>query len=152
MSEDKKGILRAMVLATVISLLGIGILGWQYRQIEKQRIPKLQEEIERQKAEVEKKSAELVVERFMSARIKGDAAQTKRYLTENAIRQIESKEFELIKTERYEVLNASIPEEGKTRFAVKVFYKEGGVGDLVELVTLVKILDAYYIDSLEFAG
>ena len=148
-----KGTFKAMVLAIAVSLLAIGILGWQYRQLEKQRIPNLQAEIDKQKAEIEQKSAEIVLAKFMSVRIMGDAAQIGRYLTENAAKQIESEEFNLEnRVQNYEVLNSRDLGENKFRFAVKVYYKEGQVGDLVELITLVKILDGYYIDFLEFAG
>ena len=142
-----------MILAIAISLLAIGILGWQYRQLEKQRIPNLQAEIDKQRAEIGQKSAEIVLAKFMSARIKGDRAQTSRYLTENVVSQVEAGEFNLTnRVENYEVLNSQNLGEDRFRFAAKVYYREGGVGDLVELITLVKILDSYYVDFLEFAG
>ena len=61
-SLDKKGVLKAMFLAILIAFLGIGILGWQYRKIEGEKIPAIEEKMEQ-------KSVESFLDRFMEYRI-----------------------------------------------------------------------------------
>lgn len=145
MSNDKKGILKAMLFSVVISLIGIGILGWQYRQIEQKRLPAIEEEIKRQKEVMEEKSAQAVLDKFMSARAGGNITQAMLYLTENAAEQINRGEFSLEeKIESYETLNGERLGENSFRFVVKT--------NEIEIITLIKILEKYYIDSIAIAG
>ncbi len=142
---DKKGIIKALFFALLIAFLGIGILGWQYRQIEKEQIPALEEKIE-------KNLAEDVLESFMQARIEKDEIAAQRYLTEGGVEQHLSGEFSLIDgLENYEILQSEKLTDNNFRYIIKV-YEEGGVSDFVEVITLIKILDRYYIDSVQIAG
>lgn len=151
-SLDKKGILKVMIFAILIALLGIGILGWQYRQIEKKRIPELEKKVEEQKEEMEQKEAEDILDKFILARIGKNETQAALYLTERAMEQKKQGKFVLVNDfESYEILKAEKMEEGKYRFIVK-FYQREGMGNLVEVLILTKILDKYYIDSAEIAG
>lgn len=148
---DKKGVLRAMGFAILIAFLGIGILGWQYHQLEKKKIPLLEEEIAKQKETMEERLAESVLEKFMLARIGRREAQALAYLTERAMEQKRGNEFSLInKFEDYEILAIEKLEENKFRGAVKIYEEERK--DFVEVIILIKILDKYYIDSVEIAG
>ena len=149
---DTKGILKAMFLAMIAALLGIGILGWQYRQIEKKRLPALQEQIEKQKQEIEEGLAQNVLDKFMLARLSRNESQATLYLTENAVWQKDQKEFILFNEfDGYEVLSSGKIGENQFRFVVKI-YEEDEVGDFVEIITLIKVLDRYYVDSIEMAG
>ena len=142
---DKKGILKALILAVLISFLGIGILGWQYRQLEKERIPALEEKIE-------KRSAEDILDGFMEARIDKDEKAAERYLTEASMEQKIQKEFSLVDSfESYETIKAERLEQDKYRYLVKI-YEEGGQRDFIEVIILVKILDKYYVSSVQIAG
>ena len=144
-SIDKKGIIKAMSLAILIAFLGIGILGWQYRQLEKEKIPALEEKIE-------KRSVEDVLDNFMRLRIEKNEAGALRYLTEVSMEQKLQKEFSLIDNfESYEVLKTEKLEQNEYRYIIKV-YEEGGISDFVEVIILIKILDKYYINSVQIAG
>lgn len=144
-SLDKKGVLKAMFLAILIAFLGIGILGWQYRQLEKERIPALEEKIE-------KRSTQDVLDKFMQARIEKDEVIAKRYLTEASMEQKLQEEFSLINDfASYEVLKTEKLKQDKYRYIVKI-YEEGERSDFVEVIILIRILDRYYIDSVQIAG
>ncbi len=143
-SVDKKGVLRAMSLAIFIAFLGIGILGWQYRQLEKEQLPALEEKIE-------KRSIEDVLDKFMQMRIDKDEARALRYLTEGAVQQKDQGEFNLLESfESYEILQSEKLDGDKYRYVVKIY--EEGIGDFIEVIDLIKILDKYYIDSVQIAG
>lgn len=139
---DKKGIVKALVFALLIAFVGIGILAWQYRQIEGEQIPALEEKIE-------KNEAQDALEEFLAARLGQDEAKTTRYLTEGAIEQKAQQEF--VSIANYEILGYERLGENRYRFAVKVEELDSSV-DLVEVIILVKILDSYYVDSVRIAG
>lgn len=142
---DKRGIIKALVVALLLAFLGIGILGWQYRRIEKEQVPALEERLEQ-------KSVEIVLEKFMHARIQQSEKTALNYLTERAVEQAAGGKFLLLnKMERYEILNSEKLSEGTYRYAVKI-YEEGGRTDFVEVIILSKILGQYYIDSVEMGG
>ena len=142
---DKKGIIKALVFALLLALLGIGILGWQYRQIESEKVPALEERLEQ-------KSVEAVLEKFMHARIQQSEEPAMNYLTERAVEEAANGQFlPLNKMERYEILNSEKLSDGQYRYAVKI-YENDGRNDFVEVITLVKILDQYYVDSVELGG
>lgn len=142
---DKKGIIKALVLALLLAFLGIGILGWQYRNIEKEQIPALEEKIEQ-------KSAESLLEKFMHARIEQNEPMAMGYLTERAVADLNEGKFSLLnKMVRYEILDSEKLSENQYRYVVKIYERDGS-NDFIEIVTLVKILGQYYIDSLVLGG
>ena len=131
-SFDKKGILKAMAIALAVSLLGIGVLGWQYRRLEKQSLPAIEEKIEQN-------SAQDILRRFLETR--ADIL-----LTEKAMEQKNKGEFFLENDVKYyEILKVDKLADGQYQFHVKL-------GDFTEVITLIKILGSYYIDSIETAG
>ncbi|MDP3990789.1 MAG: hypothetical protein Q8P63_00575 [Candidatus Nealsonbacteria bacterium] len=142
---DKKGIIKALVFAILLAFIGIAFLGWQYNKIEKEQIPALEEKIEQ-------KTVEAVLEKFIHARIEENEAMAMRYLTEGAVLQKNSGSFSLLDSfESYELFKSEKLEDGRYRFIIKL-HQAGGFGDLVEVIILVKILDQYYIDSVQLAG
>jgi hypothetical protein len=148
---DKSGAIKAMAIALAIALAGVAVLGWQYRQLEEKRLPALEEEIERQKIEIEKASAQAVLESFMAARIEGSRSRAILYLTENAVELERGGQFNLLKGyEGFRVLSYQKTGEESFRFAVEVYLTE--TGGLVESVEMIKIMDNYYVDSVELAG
>lgn len=142
---DKKGIIKALVFALLLTLLAIGILGWQYRQIESEKVPALEERLEQ-------KSVEAVLEKFMHARIRQSDAIAMSYLTERSVEELASGQFLLLnQMEEYEILNSEKLSEGQYRYAIKI-YENDGRNDFVEIIILTKILDQYYVDSIEMGG
>ena len=142
---DKKGIIKALSFALIIAFLCIGILGWQYRKIEKEQIPALEEKIEQ-------KTTETALDKFMDLRIEKNELAAMRYLTERAVEQKNKEEFSLIdEFKSYEVLKIEKTGGEKYRYLVKI-YEEGGLSNFIEAITLIKILGQYYIDSVEIAG
>ena len=144
-SLDKKGVLKAMFLAILIAFLGIGILGWQYRKIEGEKIPAIEEKMEQ-------KSVESFLDRFMEYRIDKNEKRAEGLLTERAMEQKLQNEFVLIDNfENYEIIKSEKLADNNYRFIVKIISEEG-TGDFVEVIVLTKILDKYYIDSVQIAG
>jgi len=88
----------------------------------------------------------------MHARIQHNEQIARDYLTERAVEEVAGGQFSLLnKMERYEILNSEKLAEGNYRYAVKI-YEDGGRNDFVEVITLTKILDQYYVDSVELGG
>lgn len=142
---DKKGIIKAMFFALIIAFLCIGILGWQYRKIEKEQIPALEEKIE-------KKSTEALLDKFMQLRIEKNETGAMRYLTEGAVEQVNEQSFALVDDfVSYEILQSEKLAQDRYRFVVKT-YEQGMTMNFIEVIILLKILDQYYIDSVELAG
>jgi len=142
---DKKGIIRALVFALLFAFLGIGILGWQYRQIESEKVPALEEKLEQ-------KSVETVLEKFMHARIQKSDKLAMSYLTERAVEEKDRGQFSLLNNmERYEILSNEKLASGNYRYAVKIYENEDR-NDFVEIIILSKILNQYYVDSVELGG
>jgi hypothetical protein len=127
-------------------------LGWQYHRIEQKRLPFLEKKLKEQQEQMEERSTREVLDAFLAARIEKNEKKASRYLTERAMAQKIRGDFALINDfESYEVLDVEKLEEFKYKFTVKIYEKEK-LGYLVELITLVQILDQYYIDSVELAG
>jgi ABC-type phosphate transport system auxiliary subunit len=149
-SFDKKGTFKAMLFAVLICLAGLAILGWQYHQIENKRIPLIEEEIGKQKEEIQQRAARNLLDKFMLARLEKNEAQASLYLTEGAMEQKLRGEFGLLEDfESYEVLNAERLQQDKYRFTVKLYNQRG---DFIEAITLIKILDRYYVEAVQLAG
>lgn len=153
-----KEVLKAIIAAFLLALLAVVILAWQYHRIEKERILGLEGKLEEQKKEMEQKSAQDVLDKFILARINKNTAQAIRYLTEGAMEQNLQGEFTLVDNfESYEILkterlqNDNSQNDYNFRFIVKI-YEEGEMNFLIEVIVLTKILDQYYIDSVEMAG
>ncbi len=142
---DKKGIIKALFFAILLAFIGIGVLGWQYRRIESEQLPALEEKIEQ-------KSVESVLEKFMHARIEQNGNIAAGYLTERAAEDLSQGEFSLLDDMvRYEILNSEKLSDEQYRYAVKIYEKDG-LNDFVEIITLTKISDQYYVDSVEIGG
>lgn len=131
-SFDKKGVLKAMIIALAAAIVGIAVLGWQYNRLEKKQLPALEEKIEQN-------SAQDILRRFLET--KADIL-----LTERAMEQKNKGEFVLEDgIKYYEILKVDKLADGTYRFQLKV-------GNYTEIITLIKILGGYYIDSIETAG
>jgi hypothetical protein len=149
---DKKGIIKAITIATVVALIGIAVLGWLYHQ----RFSVIEQDLEEQKETIERGAAQDVLRQFMLARIGQDEHIAKLRLTEKAMEQMRLNEFFLIDNfDSYEILESEKLAEDQYRFTVKIYYEELPI-ELIEIITLIKIkileLDSYYVDSVQIAG
>lgn len=134
-----------IIIAFLLAFLSAGVLSWQYYKISKGQIVSLS-------ANVEKESVLNILERFMAARIAKNEAQAKTYFTERAMEQYLKGEFSLIDDfKSFEILKTEKLDENKFRFIVK-FCEQDETRCVAEVITLVKITDRYYVDSLELAG
>lgn len=150
---DKNGVWRAMAIALVVAMAALLLLGWQYRQLEEKRLPALQRQIEQQSEEINKRAAQNALEGFMASRIRGDEPQfiKVRYLTENAVEQERLGIFTLLDDYiSFKILNSEQTAANEFRFTVELRTKTGNV--FVEIITLIKLLDTYYINSIQLAG
>ncbi|KPJ56125.1 hypothetical protein AMJ49_05655 [Parcubacteria bacterium DG_74_2] len=139
------------IVAVLVTLLAIGVLAWQYQRIE-EKTEKTEEEIVELKDAIEQQSAMDLLERFMDVRLEKNEAQALTYFTERAMEQYYQDEFVLMDNfESFEVLKTEKLEETKFRFTTKIKTKDE-MNYFVELITVIKILDSYYIDSIETAG
>ncbi|MFH1820319.1 MAG: hypothetical protein ABH805_00105 [Candidatus Nealsonbacteria bacterium] len=142
---DKKGIIKALTLSLLLALVGIAVLGWQYRRIEKEEIPALEEKIEQN-------SVKVVFDHFMRARINRNEAGATQFLTERAVEDMNQGAFTLIDSlASYEILSTDKLGEETYRYAVKIT-ETSGFNNFVEIIIMTKILDNYYVDSVQLAG
>jgi|GEM_PF-1424657 len=151
---DKKGVIKAIGIATAVALVGIAIVGWAHYQFEKKQLPALEQAIEEQKEAMEERAAQDILRLFMLARIGQNEEMAGLYLTEKAMEQARLEDFFLIDDfSSYEILWGEKLAEGKYRFAAVIRYKELPI-ELTEIITLIKIpeLDEYYIDSVQMGG
>lgn len=121
-----------MTAALAAAILGIVILGWQYNQLEKKRLPALEEKIEQNAAQdtlrryLETRADILLTERAMEQKMKGE------FTLEDGVKY-------------YQILKSDKSSEGSYTLTVKI-------GNFIGVITLTKILGSYYIDSIETAG
>jgi len=139
---------KAIILAVLVVTLVGGILSWQYRRMteeSEERISSLEDVIERG-------FAQNMLDKFMTARIKKNETQANIFLTERAMEQKIQGKFILIDNfNSYIIFKSEKLEKNKFRFIVKI-YKDNIMSEIVEVIALIKILDGYYIDSVEIAG
>jgi hypothetical protein len=148
---DKTGTIKAMAIALIVTLAGLAILGWQYQQLEEKRLPALEEELERQKEDIEKGEAQRVLEGFMAIRADGNRPMAMLYLTENTAEQEAVGQFELLNNcQSYKILNFERMSENSFHATVENCLE--GIASFVELIDLLKVSDNYYIDSVLLAG
>lgn len=151
---DKKGIIKAIAIAVTVALAGIFVLGWYYHDIEKKRLPAIEQAIEEQKEINEERAAQETLRQFILFRISREEDIAKLYLTENAVEQAREKEFSLMGNfSSYEIISSEKISENKYSFVVKMRYKDIPT-ELTEIITVIKVLELeeYYIDSVQMAG
>ncbi|MCK4781607.1 hypothetical protein KAS79_01635 [Candidatus Parcubacteria bacterium] len=139
------------IVTILVTLLAIGGLAWQYNKLE-EKTKKTEQEIIELKGTIEQQSAKDLLERFMDTRLEKNEAQALTYFTERTMEQYYQDKFILIDNfESFEILEAQKLEETKFRFTTKIKTKDE-MNYFVEVITVNKILDSYYIDSIEMAG
>ena len=147
-SNLKNSFIPALAISFIACFLLISGLSWQYHQLTDQN----QEEIETIEQTMERIAAKNVLNKFMLARMDKREDQAKIYFTENAMEQYIKNEFVLINGfQSFEILNNTKLEDTKFRYALKI-QESDGVNSFIETITVIKISDQYYIDSIIIAG
>lgn len=145
-----KDALRSIVLAVLAVAAISSFLSWQYN-----KIAKSEEKLSSLEDLVERGLAQDALDSFMAARAEGKEEQANAFLTERAMEQKKEsplamgfKSYSVIKGEKID------SDEGgwkRYEFRVKIIEKNE-VFENIERVILIKILDQYYIDSVEIVG
>lgn len=150
----KKDTWKGILIALIILIGGEAVLVWQYHRLEKQRLPRIEQELLEQKREIQKKEAEETVKSFLDLRLAKDEKRASRYLTERTMQKREEGTVTLLPEfdmETYQILKRESIDENAFRFEVELLGEQGQLLQ-IEILRLIKILDEYYIDSIELAG
>ena len=148
-SSIKNSFIPALVVSFIAVFLLIAGLSWQYHQLTDKT---QQEEIETIEQTMERIAAKDVLNKFMDARLDKQEEQAKIYFTENAMEQYLQNEFVLIDGfQSFKILSAEKLEDTKFRFSVNI-QESDGVNNIIEVITIIKISDQYYIDFIILAG
>ena len=133
-----------LIISFLVMILIIQILSWQYHRIAKEEISLLE-------IKVEKAIAGETLKDFMEARITKNKSQATILLTERAMEQVSKGEIELIDDfQSFEILETTQLGENEFNFLVKIQFQNGT--ETIELIKAAKILDKYYIDSIQLPG
>lgn len=147
-SSGKVSLWAIIILIAVLAVaLAEGILMSQILKITREEVPALKQANEEQ-------ASRYVLDKFLEARIANQRDQALIYLTERAMEQYSRGEFDLIKDFRsFEVTSSEKLKtgDGGFRFLVKL-NPANGITSSLEAITVIKILDSYYVDSIELAG
>lgn len=142
---------KGVAIAIVAVVAGQLVLAWQYYRLEEKRLPLIEQQLAEQKEEIERQSAKTTITSFLNALEEGNSKLALRFLTENAVVQEEQGVFSL--KERilgYEIVK--LEQVGANEFRAQVKIEEQALPPQVQLLRVLKVLDTYYIDSLEIAG
>jgi hypothetical protein len=143
---------RGVFIAIVAVVVGQFVLAWQYYRLEEQRLPLLEQALEEQKEEIERQGARKALTSFLDAFEEGNAKLAARFLTENAVWQEEQEMFSLERgIEDYRVREMNVNGINEFRAIVEIQDAEA-LPFKVHLLRVLKVLDAYYIDSFAPAG
>jgi hypothetical protein len=141
-----------ILIAVLAVMMAEGVLIWRLLDFAKKDVLLLKGTAEQQATQYEQQAAEYVLDKFMESRINRQQDQSLIYLTENAMDQYSKAEFDLINNfKSFEVLKSEKLGETKFRFIVRI-KQEDDINEIVEAVRITKILDRYYVDSVEIAG
>ena len=142
---------KGVAIAIIVVVAGQLVLAWQYYRLEEKRLPLIEQQLAEQKGEIERQSAKRTITSFLNALEEGNPKIALRFLTENAVVQEEQGIFSL--QERildYKIIK--LEQLGANEFRAQVEIENEALLPQVQLLRVLKILDTYYIDSLEIAG
>jgi uncharacterized coiled-coil protein SlyX len=140
---------RAIVFAVALLVVGELFLAWQYQNLNRGRLAEVEQKLAEQEQVIEERAAQDALIEFLDARVEGDERRLIRYITENTMQQREQDAFTAYGIEDYSIERKTEIEEGVFRFQVSVSRNRL---QEIEFVEVIKILDQYYIDSVELAG
>jgi len=124
-------------------------LAWQYQRLEKGLLSDLEEKVQEQQQVMEERDAQGALEKFLEARVAGDEQKASRYVTEEAMQQLQQGLFEFSGAQDYKILRKEKLGEGVFRFQVEITRDQT---KQIELIELQKISDEYYVNSVQLAG
>ncbi|MDP6703906.1 MAG: hypothetical protein QF775_00280 [archaeon] len=137
---------KAILFAFLILLVGQAVLTWQYYRLQEKQLPQIEEELEAQRLEIEERKAKELVEAFMVARLGG--GNLEQYLTEGAAAQDID---DVTAIQGYDIEKTDVL--GNETFRFHIGIQDGsGFTISLELITVTKILNTYYIDSVVLGG
>lgn len=142
---------KGIAIAIVAVVIGQLVLAWQYYRLEEKRLPLIEQQLAEQKQEIERQSAKKTITSFLNALEEGNSKLALRFLTENAVVQEEQGSFSL--QERilgYKIVK--LEQVGASEFRAQVEVEDEALFPQVRLLRVLKVLDTYYIDSVEIAG
>lgn len=142
---------KVVAIAIIAVVIGQLFLSWQYYRLEEKRLPLIERQLAEQREEIERQSAKTTVVSFLNALEQGNSKFALRFLTENAVVQEEEGIFSL--TERifgHRIIQLDKVNAGEFRAQVEI--ENEALLPQIQLMRVLKILDTYYIDSLEIAG
>jgi len=133
-----------LIITFLMMILVIQILGWQYNRFAREEISSLE-------MRTEKNMAQVVLRDFLNARIAKNESQAKILLTERAMEGVSKEGVELINDlKSFEILKGESVGESDFSFLVKIYHQNGT--ESIELIRVTKILERYYIDSIQLPG
>ncbi|MBU1014910.1 hypothetical protein KKI17_00505 [Patescibacteria group bacterium] len=143
--------LKALAIATIVLVVGLFVLVWQYNRLAEERLSKLETQIQEQQEAIEEQKAENVLTSFLVFRVAGDEGPLRSFLTERAAQQLAEGKILAEGVAGYEILGKQDVGEDTFRFQVNLKL-EGPPFTQVEIIFVEKLLDHYYVDSVELAG
>ena len=147
---DKKA-WKGVAIAIIAVVIGQLVLSWQYYRLEEKRLPLIERQLAEQREEIERQSAKTTIVSFLNALEQGNSKLALRFLTENAVVQEEEGIFSL--TERifgHRIIQLDQVSVGEFRAQVEI--ENEALLPQIRLMRILKILDTYYIDSINIAG
>lgn len=142
---------KGVAIAIIAVVIGQLVLSWQYYRLEEKRLPLIERQLLEQREEIERQSAKTTIISFLNALEQGNSKRALRFLTENAVVQEQQGTFSLKeRIEGYTILK--LDQVGANEFRAHVEVEGEALLPQVRLLRVLKILDTYYIDSVEIAG
>tara|TARA_Y100000310_G_scaffold305844_1_gene346452 strand:+ start:526 stop:993 length:468 start_codon:yes stop_codon:yes gene_type:complete len=143
---------KGVAIAVVAVVIGQVVLAWQYYRLEEKRLPLIEQQLAEQKEELERKGAREALTSFLDTLEQGKADAARRFLTENSVLEEEQGVFSLQEgIQSYKIVQLEKMGTGEFRAQVEI-ERAAQPFPQVEILRLLKILDSYFIDSVEIAG
>jgi hypothetical protein len=143
---------KGVSIAIIAVVVGQLVLAWQYYRLEEKRLPIIEGQLAEQREELERSSAKETLVSFLDAWQEESENLARRFLTENSVLQEEEEAFSLKQgIFRYKILQLEKVGGNEYRAQVEIQTSEELLPQ-VEILRLLKILDSYFVDSLEIAG
>lgn len=135
----------ALLLAIILVVAGELVLAWQYRRLETERLPRIEQELAQ-------RNAKDILIVFLQARIAENENRARAFLTEVSVLELEENQFELfLPFDTFEIQSVTSLNSGSFLFQTAFFNSRGIIVNL-ELIEIVEILGEYYINSIQIAG
>lgn len=135
----------ALLLAIILVIAGELVLAWQYRRLETERLPRIEQELA-------ERNAKDVLVVFLEARLAENEDRARAFLTEVSVLELETNQFELfLPFHTFEIKSITSLNTEVFRFQTS-FLDARGIIVSLELIEVVEILGEYYINSIQIAG